>query len=178
MLASMLVSDGRILLPQGLCTAMLWLSTAPLSVLATSIPPSLSWGFDLRTTLTTTAYPLITWTLVPFLLKASTPITGHYSNSFLFCVWPCMALTSKLSGKSSAHPILTGLGLSHVGTQARTQAYTPLSQVPHLTQSQTTAGSAPGGPRCCGAGSLGMGRAQRSCGCCLLAVRAPRVPAS
>lgn len=41
MLASMLVPDGKMLLPRGLCMAMLWLSTAPLSVFAASFPPSL-----------------------------------------------------------------------------------------------------------------------------------------
>lgn len=40
-LVSMLVPDGRMLLPQGLCTAMLWLSTVPLCLLLHSLPPSL-----------------------------------------------------------------------------------------------------------------------------------------
>lgn len=36
---------------------------------------------------------------------------------------------------------------------------------PRLTRSQTTAGSSPGGPRCCAAGSPGRGAARRSRGC-------------
>lgn len=118
-LVSMLVPDGRMFLPQGLCTAVLWLRTVPLCLPPHSLRPL---GFLPKRHLDGTpidhvhAPPLFCLKLPPR-LPDSTAI--HFFP--VFCLRPCRALTSKLSENSSAYPILTRLWLSHA-RHARTHA--------------------------------------------------------